>query len=61
MPGSRIEAAVDALRRLADEDGDPSVRAEAAVALQALQFKGSLPSGAAFLPGHFEMPSLSRG
>jgi HEAT repeat protein len=47
FPG--IEAGIDALRQLLDDD-DPSVRVEAALALQALQGKGSLPSGTAFLP-----------
>ena len=46
FPG--IEAGIDALQQLRDDD-DPSVRAEAYVALQALQCKGSLPSGTAFL------------
>jgi HEAT repeat protein len=46
FPG--IEAGVNALQQLRDDD-DPSVQAEAWVALQALQGKGSLPSGTAFL------------
>jgi HEAT repeat protein len=46
FPG--IEAGIEALQQLL-EDGNPSVRAEAGVALQTLQCKGSLPSGTAFL------------
>jgi hypothetical protein len=46
FPG--IEAGIDAIQQLV-EDSNPSVRAEAYVALQALQCKGSLPSGTAFL------------
>ena len=46
FPG--IEAGIDALQQLLEDD-DPSVQAEASVALQALQCKGSLPSGTAFL------------
>ena len=46
FPG--IEVGVNALQQLRDDD-DPSVQAEACVALQALQGKGSLPSGTAFL------------
>jgi HEAT repeat protein len=46
FPG--IEAGIEALQQLL-EDGNPSVRAEAGVALQGLQCKGSLPSGTAFL------------
>jgi len=49
FPG--IEAGIDALRQLLGDD-DPSVRIEAALALQALQSKGSLPCGAAFLSRH---------
>jgi len=49
FPG--IERGIDALRQLLGDD-DPSVRIEAALALQALQSKGSLPSGAAFLSRH---------
>lgn len=46
FPG--IEAGIEALQRLRDDD-DPSVRAEAEIALRTLQSKGSLPSGTAFL------------
>jgi HEAT repeat protein len=46
FPG--IEAGIEALQQLL-EDGNPSVQAEAGVALQTLQCKGSLPSGTAFL------------
>ena len=46
FPG--IEAGIDALQHLRDDD-DPSVQAEACIALQTLQSKGSLPSGTAFL------------
>ena len=46
FPG--IEVGIEALQQLL-EDGNPSVRAEAGVALQTLQCKGSLPSGTAFL------------
>ena len=46
FPG--IEDGIDALHRLFDDD-DPSVRAEAEIALRALQSKGCLPSGTAFL------------
>jgi HEAT repeat protein len=46
FPG--MEAGLDSLRHLAG-DPDPSVRAEAGLALQALQSRGSLPSGSAFL------------
>jgi HEAT repeat protein len=49
FPG--IEAGIDALQQLRDDD-DPSVRAEACIALQTLQSKGSLPSGTAFLSSH---------
>lgn len=49
FPG--IEGGIDALRQLLDDD-DPSVRIEAALALQALQSKGCLPSGTDFLPRH---------
>ncbi len=49
FPG--IEAGIDALRQLLDDEG-PSVRIEAALALQVLQGKGSLPSGAAFPSRH---------
>jgi len=49
FPG--IEAGIDALEHLRDDD-DPSVRAEACIALQTLQSKGSLPSGTAFLSSH---------
>jgi HEAT repeat protein len=47
FPG--IEAGIEALQQLLEDD-DPSVQAEAGIALQALQTKGSLPSGIAFLP-----------
>lgn len=43
-----IERGIDALQRLLD-DPDPSVRIEADLALQSLQRKGALPSGAVFL------------
>ena len=46
FPG--IEAGIEALQQLREDD-DPSVRAEACIALQTLQSKGSLPSGTAFL------------
>jgi HEAT repeat protein len=46
FPG--IEAGIEALQQLLEDD-NPSVRAEAGVALQTLQSKGSLPSGIAFL------------
>jgi HEAT repeat protein len=46
FPG--IEIGIATLQQLLD-DGDPSVRAEAGLALQTLQCKGSLPSGTAFL------------
>jgi len=46
FPG--IEAGIDALQQLREDD-DPSVQAEACIALQTLQSKGSLPSGTAFL------------
>jgi HEAT repeat protein len=46
FPG--IEAGIEALQQLREDD-DPSVRAEAYIALQTLQSKGSLPSGTAFL------------
>ena len=46
FPG--IEVGIDALQQLLEDD-NPSVRAEAGVALQTLQSKGSLPSGIAFL------------
>ena len=46
FPG--IEVGIDALQQLR-EDVDLSVQEEAGVALQALQCKGSLPSGTAFL------------
>jgi len=46
LPG--IEAGIEALQQLREDD-DPSVRAEACIALQTLQSKGSLPSGTAFL------------
>ena len=46
FPG--IEAGLEALQQLL-EDNDPSVQAEAGIALQTLQSKGSLPSGIAFL------------
>jgi len=49
FPG--IEAGIDALQQLR-EDEALSVQAEAGVALQALQCKGSLPSGTAFLSSH---------
>ena len=49
FPG--IEAGIDALQHLRD-DYDPSVQAEARIALQTLQCKGSLPSGTAFLSCH---------
>ena len=49
FPG--IEAGIDTLQQLR-EDEDPSVQAEACAALQALQCKGSLPSGTAFLSSH---------
>ena len=49
FPG--IEAGIDALQHLRDDD-DPSVQAEARIALQTLQCKGSLPSGTAFLSSH---------
>jgi HEAT repeats len=49
FPG--IEVGIDALQQLR-VDEDPSVQAEACVALQALQCKGSLPSGTAFLASH---------
>ena len=49
FPG--IEAGVNALQQLCDDD-DPSVQEEACIALQALQGKGSLPSGTAFLSSH---------
>ena len=49
FPG--IEAGIEALQQLG-EDEDLSVQAEAGVALQALQCKGSLPSGTAFLSSH---------
>ena len=45
---SGIEAGIEALQQLLEDD-NPSVRAEAGVALQTLQSKGSLPSGIAFL------------
>src|SRR6266446_6655392 len=48
-----IEAGIDALQQLRDDD-DPSVQAEAYIALQTLQSKGSLPSGTAFLSSHKE-------
>src|SRR5712664_1926815 len=41
FPG--IEAGIDALQQLREDD-DPSVQAEACIALQTLQSKGSLPS-----------------
>ena len=46
FPG--IEAGIEALQQLLEDD-NPSVRAEAGIALQSLQSKGSLPSGTAFL------------
>ena len=46
-----IEAGIDALQQLREDD-NPSVQAEAYVALQALQCKGALPSGTAFLSSH---------
>jgi len=49
FPG--IEAGIAALQQLLADD-DPSVQAEAGVALQALQSKGALPSGTAFLSSH---------
>jgi HEAT repeat protein len=45
FPG--IEAGIEALQQLLEDD-NPSVRAEAGIALQTLQCKGSLPSGTAF-------------
>jgi len=42
------DATIDALQQLREDD-DPSVQAEACIALQTLQSKGSLPSGIAFL------------
>ena len=49
FPG--IEAGIDALQHLREDD-NPSVQAEACIALQTLQSKGSLPSGTAFLSSH---------
>ena len=49
FPG--IQAGIDALQQLREDD-DPSVQAEACIALQTLQSKGSLPSGTAFLSSH---------
>jgi HEAT repeat protein len=49
FPG--IEAGIDTLQQLLEDD-DPSVQAEAGIALQTLQNKGSLPSGTAFLSSH---------
>ncbi len=46
FPG--IEAGIEALQQLREDD-DPSVQAEACIALQTLHCKGSLPSGTAFL------------
>ena len=46
FPG--IEAGIEALQQLREDD-DPSVQAEACIALQTLRYKGSLPSGTAFL------------
>lgn len=46
FPG--IEGGIDTLEKLLS-DPDPSVRIEADLALQSLQRKGALPSGAAFL------------
>jgi HEAT repeat protein len=46
FPG--IEAGIEALQQLLQDD-NPSVRAEAGIALQSLQCKGALPSGTAFL------------
>lgn len=46
-----IEAGIEVLQQLLDDD-DPSVQAEASIALQTLQCKGSLPSGTAFLSSH---------
>ena len=46
FPG--IAAGLDALEQLRD-DADPSVRAEATLALQTLRRKGAPPSGAAFV------------
>ena len=46
FPG--IEVGIEALQQLLKDD-NPSVRAEAGIALQSLQSKGSLPSGIAFL------------
>jgi HEAT repeat protein len=46
FPG--IEAGIEALQQLL-EDNNLSVREEAGIALQALQCKGSLPSGTTFL------------
>ena len=49
FPG--IEAGIEALQQLLEDD-NTSVQAEAGIALQTLQCKGSLPSGTAFLSSH---------
>jgi HEAT repeat protein len=57
FPG--IEAGIEALQQLRADD-DPSVQAEACIALQTLQSKGSLPSGTAFLSSPQEQGWTSR-